>query len=90
MCLAVVAVAAMSVVGRGSATATVEEAATAAAEEADDGPEIRKLHPGTRKLGFTSPRVNKHIASEKGVPAKKERVPSQSVPLFLEERNVCT
>jgi hypothetical protein len=37
MCLAVVAVAAMSVVGRGSATAMVEEAATAAAEEADDG-----------------------------------------------------
>jgi hypothetical protein len=44
MCLTVVAVAAMSVVGRGSMMATVEEAArettTAAAEEADDGPEI--------------------------------------------------
>jgi hypothetical protein len=40
MCLAVVAVAAMLVVGRGSATATVEEAVMAAAEEADDGPEI--------------------------------------------------
>ncbi len=40
MCLAVVAVAAMSAVGWGSVTATVEEAATvaamAAAEEADD------------------------------------------------------
>jgi hypothetical protein len=34
VCLAVVAVTAMSVVGRGSMTATVEEAATAAAEEA--------------------------------------------------------
>jgi hypothetical protein len=34
MCLAVVAVAAMSVVGRGSATAMVEEVATVAAEEA--------------------------------------------------------
>jgi hypothetical protein len=38
MCLAVVAVAAMSVVGGGSATATVEEATTEAAEEAGDGP----------------------------------------------------
>jgi hypothetical protein len=38
MCLAVVAVAAMSVVGGGSATARVEEAATEAAEEAGDGP----------------------------------------------------
>jgi hypothetical protein len=37
MCLAVVAVVAKSVVGQGSLTATVEEAATAAAEEADDG-----------------------------------------------------
>jgi hypothetical protein len=33
MCLAVVGVAAMSVVGQGSAMAMVEEAATAAAEE---------------------------------------------------------
>ncbi len=40
MSLAVVAVAAMLVVGRGSVTATVDEAAMAAAEEADDGPEI--------------------------------------------------
>jgi hypothetical protein len=38
MCLAAVAVAAMSVVGGGSATATVEEAAMEAAEEAGDGP----------------------------------------------------
>ncbi len=38
MCLAVVAVAAMSVVGGESATATVEEAAREAAEEAGDGP----------------------------------------------------
>ncbi len=30
----------MPVVGRGSATATVEEVTTAAAEEADDGPKI--------------------------------------------------
>jgi hypothetical protein len=37
MCLAVVAVAAMSVWERGSATAMVEEVATAAAEEADNG-----------------------------------------------------
>jgi hypothetical protein len=37
MCLAVVAVAAMSVVGQGSATATVEEAAMAAAEESGGG-----------------------------------------------------
>jgi hypothetical protein len=37
MCLAVVAEAAMSVVGRGSATAMVEEAATAEAEEAGNG-----------------------------------------------------
>ncbi len=37
MCLAVVAVAAMSVVGRGGATATVEEVATAAAEETTMG-----------------------------------------------------
>ncbi len=37
MCLAVVTVVAMSVVGGGSATATVEEAATAVAEEADGG-----------------------------------------------------
>ncbi len=37
MCLAVVAVAGMSVVGWGSATTIVEEAATAAAEEADNG-----------------------------------------------------
>jgi hypothetical protein len=37
MCRAVVAVAAMSVWGGGSATATVEEAMTTAAEEADDG-----------------------------------------------------
>jgi hypothetical protein len=38
MCLAVVAVAAMSVVRGGSATARVQEAATEVAEEADDGP----------------------------------------------------
>ncbi len=38
MCLVMVAVAVMSVVGGGSVTATVEEAVTAAAEEADDGP----------------------------------------------------
>ncbi len=38
MCLAVVAVAAMSVVTGGSATATVEEAATESAEEVGDGP----------------------------------------------------
>ncbi len=38
MCLAVVAVVAMSVVGGGSITATVEEAATEAAEEAGHGP----------------------------------------------------
>ncbi len=37
MRLAVVAVTAMLVVGRGSMTAMVEEAATVAAEEADDG-----------------------------------------------------
>jgi hypothetical protein len=37
MCLAVVAVAAMSVVGWVSATAMVEEAVTAAAEEAGNG-----------------------------------------------------
>ncbi len=37
MYLAVVAVAAMSMVGRGSATGMVEEAAMAAAEEADNG-----------------------------------------------------
>ncbi len=37
MCLAVVVVAAMTVWERGSVTATVEEAATAAADEADDG-----------------------------------------------------
>ncbi len=37
ICLTVVAVAAMLVVGRGSAMAMVDEAATAAAEEADDG-----------------------------------------------------
>jgi hypothetical protein len=37
MCLAVVAVVAMSVVGQGSAAATVEEAATAAVEEVDNG-----------------------------------------------------
>jgi hypothetical protein len=37
MCLVVVAVAAMSVVGQGSTTATVVEAATVAAEEVDDG-----------------------------------------------------
>jgi hypothetical protein len=37
MCLAVVAVAAMLVVGGVSATETVVEVATAAAEEADDG-----------------------------------------------------
>ncbi len=48
MCLAVMAVAAMSVVGRGSATATVEGAATAAAEEADDGPEIAPRNLETR------------------------------------------
>ena len=40
MCLAVVAVAEMLVVGEGSVMAMVEEAPTAAAEEADDGPEI--------------------------------------------------
>jgi hypothetical protein len=40
MCLGVVVVMAMLVVGWGSVMATVEEAATAAAEEADDGPEI--------------------------------------------------
>jgi hypothetical protein len=40
MCLAVVAVAAMLVVGRGSAMPTVEEAATAAAERMDDWPEL--------------------------------------------------
>ena len=38
MCLTVVAVAAMSVVGGGSATATKDEAATEAAEEAGNGP----------------------------------------------------
>ncbi len=43
MCLTVVAVVAMSVVGRGSATAMVEEAATEAAEEADDGRGARGL-----------------------------------------------
>ncbi len=37
MCLTVVAVAAMLVVGQGSAMATVEEAATAAGEEATMG-----------------------------------------------------
>jgi hypothetical protein len=40
MCFTVVTVAAMSVVGWGSATAMVEESATAAAEEADNGPDI--------------------------------------------------
>jgi hypothetical protein len=40
MCLAVVAVAAMLVVGRGSTTAMVEEVETAAVEKADNGPEI--------------------------------------------------
>jgi hypothetical protein len=43
MCLALVAVAAMLVVWGGSATATVEEAAMAAAEEADEtdnGPQV--------------------------------------------------
>ncbi len=40
MCLPVVAVVAMLVVGRGSSTATVEEVATTAAEEADNGLEI--------------------------------------------------
>jgi hypothetical protein len=48
MCLAVVAVAAMLVVGRGSATATVEEAAMAAAEEADDRPDIAPQNLETR------------------------------------------
>jgi hypothetical protein len=48
MCLAVVVVAAMSVVGRGSATATVEEAAMAAVEEADNGPEIEPRNSETR------------------------------------------
>jgi hypothetical protein len=38
MCLAVVVVLAMLVVGWGSATATVEEAVTVAAEEADEAP----------------------------------------------------
>jgi hypothetical protein len=38
MCLAVVAVTAMLVVGGGSATAMVEEAATEAAEVVGDGP----------------------------------------------------
>ncbi len=37
MCLAVVAVVVMLVVGRGSATAAVEKAVTAAAEEVGDG-----------------------------------------------------
>jgi hypothetical protein len=59
MCLTVVAVAAMSVVGRGSATAMVEEAVTAAAEEADHGPEIAPqnsetwIHESTGKQSLT-------------------------------------
>jgi hypothetical protein len=48
MCLTVVAVVAMSVVGQGSATAMVEEAAMAAAEEADYGPEIAPQNSETR------------------------------------------
>ena len=40
MCLMVVAVALMLVVGWGSATTTVEEAATAAAQEVANEPEI--------------------------------------------------
>jgi hypothetical protein len=38
MCLAVVVVLSMLVMGRGSATAMVEEAVTVAAEEADEAP----------------------------------------------------
>jgi hypothetical protein len=48
MCLAVVVVAAMLVGGRGSAMAMVEEAATAAAEEADDGLDIAPRNSETR------------------------------------------
>jgi hypothetical protein len=48
MCLAMVVVAGMLVVGRGSATATVEEAVMAAAEEVDDGPEFVPRNSETR------------------------------------------
>jgi hypothetical protein len=48
MCLTVVALAAMLVVGQGSATAMVEEAVTAAAEEADDWPKIAPQNLETR------------------------------------------
>jgi hypothetical protein len=47
----------------------------------------RKLHPKTQKLGFTSPRVNKHLASKKGFRQKRNvflSVPLRSTPLFLE------
>jgi hypothetical protein len=40
----------------------------------------RKLHPKTWKLGFTSPRVNKHLASEKGFWQKRN--------VFLRKKNV--
>ncbi len=51
MCLAVVAEVAMSVVGRGSVMATVEETATAAAEEANNGLEIAPLTPIYKSMG---------------------------------------
>jgi hypothetical protein len=47
----------------------------------------RKLHPKTWKLGFTSPRANKHLASKKGFQRKINvflSIPSRSVPFFLE------
>jgi hypothetical protein len=47
----------------------------------------QKLHPKTWKLEFTSPRVNKHLASEKGFWQKRNvflSIPLRSVPLFLE------
>jgi hypothetical protein len=47
----------------------------------------RILHPETRKLGFKSPRVNKHLASKKGFRQKRNvflSIPLWSVPLFLE------
>jgi hypothetical protein len=87
MCLAVVAVAEMLVVEEGSVMAMVEEAPTAAAEEADNGP---KLHPKTWKLGFTSPQLNKHLASKKGFWQNRNMflsIPSWSILLFLEVLN---
>jgi hypothetical protein len=72
MCLTVVAVVVMLVVGQGSATATVEESATAAAEEADDGQDIAPQ--------------NSEIASKKGFRQKRNvflSIPLRSVPLFL-------